>query len=86
MTIFTSIKYPISCPPTREELSALPRGLVESWALNKLQMTVNDEYTTNIDTIVQVLSIYYYQYPTHRHIVEDHLKYLRDEIYNLDEE
>ena len=32
MTIFNVLKYPISYPPTTEELAALPRPLILAWA------------------------------------------------------
>ena len=32
MTIFNSIKYPISFPPTEQELAALPHRLFRRWA------------------------------------------------------
>lgn len=31
MSLFDSIKYPISCPPTEEELSAIPEELYRKW-------------------------------------------------------
>ena len=31
MTIFDSIRYPISLPPTKEQLEALPQDIFEYW-------------------------------------------------------
>jgi uncharacterized protein (DUF2126 family) len=41
MTIFDSIKYPISNPPTVEELEALPRRLFHRWARKHFFIVAN---------------------------------------------
>ncbi len=46
MTIFSTIKYPISDIPTYEQLNALPRAMYEKWATDVYQ----DQYTRNPHT------------------------------------
>ena len=39
MTIFDSIRYPISCPPTAEQLEAVPDEIFDEWR-DKTHFTV----------------------------------------------
>jgi len=46
MSIFSNIKYPISHPPTEEELQAIPRRAYNTWANYVFQPHRNpSEYT-----------------------------------------
>jgi len=45
MTIFDVIRYPISIPPTEEELEALPRELFNKWTLKVNFSTGADPYS-----------------------------------------
>ncbi len=58
MSLFDAIKYPISDPPTLDQLFALPDNLLKDW------ITVNGWVNTmrlmeNKQTICQVLSEFY---------------------------
>lgn len=53
MTIFHSLKYPISDPPTREELQALPKEIFEEWCQHIIVHQAN--YVITVDFVASVL-------------------------------
>jgi hypothetical protein len=52
MSLFTVLKYPISWPPTKEELEALPKEVLDRWVEHNVW---NVACSATISNMMQVL-------------------------------
>jgi hypothetical protein len=58
MSLFHTIKYPISAPPTVEQLEALPKELFKKWAKNCGWVIGEGVYMRGTDYICRFYSMY----------------------------
>jgi hypothetical protein len=78
MSVFMMIKYPISMPPTREELGALPHVIFKQWMSEIIGDELSERLST--DTVADIMK------KTGIEDIRDSVDRLRCIIYCLDEE
>jgi hypothetical protein len=78
MSIFDTIRYPISCPPTEAELSALPENLYRKWGERFWP------YSTSPDAVSAIMIGYMLNgTPDEKRKTIDHIENLRWRISEL---
>ena len=85
MSVLMTLKYPISTPPTREQLDALPQIVFDKWAI-KLKFSSGDPLTPH--TVFYVFNTLYNDGMFSEKNAKQmrlFIKKLNEIIYNLDE-
>lgn len=58
MSLFDVLKYPISTPPTKEELSALPRDFLLQWMV-MVKFNLSTDLVSGVDKETDIVSWIY---------------------------
>lgn len=82
MTVFSNIKYPISCPPTAQQLESLPEHLYKLWLTHGVGAK---EYYSPATIATALKQIYSKATPQDIVILDASCQRLRDAIFALDE-
>jgi len=91
MSVLMTLKYPISTPPTREQLEAIPSEAFVTWVLEIGYKVGGKLPSFTPNTPKQVANTFKEFYEKVKgcekstKALDDHLQKLKDRIYNLDE-
>jgi len=88
MSLFDVIRYPLSLPPTAEELSALPKELYTQWINNSSWKNIDTKSSMDLQWVSSWMCefITYRNAPYHEDIIIRDIHILRDIIKKWDKE
>jgi hypothetical protein len=84
MSIFAVLRYPVSLPPSGEELSGIPSELYKEWIDKSSWMNITEDSSMNPIWVAEWMCEFI-KYKDNREEIEDDVQLLRNMIKEYDE-